>query len=241
MSLPSKELSEQALDALIVRERTRIVAPLTEWRSLALQLREEGLLHAPGAGAGDARAGQPYGGGYAGTYGGQAPPRVTPRERVSWLGTTARWTMRIAASAALVAVGIIAGRGMTIGGDIAHSIQMAIADSTDVGSHVRVSGAPFHSAAEARTALVKSETEYQKAAAYLAATDTSARTDASPEVLRDRLAALDEMTVSAMKALRDAPDDPMLNQYYLSAVSAREATIQRLSQSLPPDARMVRF
>jgi hypothetical protein len=238
MSLPSKELSEQALDALIARERTRIVAPLTEWRSLALQLRDEGLLRAPGSGPGDARAGQyaGYGAGY-----GQAPPRVTPRERVSWLGTTARWTMRIAASAALVAVGIIAGRGMTIGGDIAHTIQMAIADSTDAGTHVRVSGAPFRSAAEARNALVKSETEYERAAAYLAATDTAARTNASPDVLRDRLAALNEMSATALKALRDAPDDPLLNQYYLSTLSAQEATLQRLSQSLPADARVIRF
>ena len=227
MPLPSKELSEQALDALIVRERTRIVAPLTEWRSLALQLRDEGLLRAPGDPRG-ARTDAP------------PQPRVTPRERIGWIAPAARWTMRIAASAALVAVGIIAGRGMTVGNDIAHTIQMAIADSSDV-SHVRVGGAPYGSAEEARTALVKSESEYQRAAAYLAATDTAARTAASPQVLQDRLAALDEVTVTALKALRDAPDDPLLNQYYLSAVSAREATIQRLSHSLPADARVVRF
>jgi hypothetical protein len=227
MPLPSKELSEQALDALIVRERTRIVAPLTEWRTLALQLRDEGLLRAPGDPRG-ARTDAP------------PQPRVTPRERIGWIAPAARWTMRIAASAALVAVGIIAGRGMTVGNDIAHTIQMAIADSSDV-SHVRVGGAPYGSAEEARTALVKSESEYQRAAAYLAATDTAARTAASPQVLQDRLAALDEVTVTALKALRDAPDDPLLNQYYLSAVSAREATIQRLSHSLPADARVVRF
>ena len=227
MSLPSKELSEQALDALAARERTRIVAPLTEWRTLALQLRDEGLLRAPGDPRG-ARAGTP------------PQPRVTPRQRVGWIAPAARWTMRIAASAALITVGVVAGRGMTFGNQIAHSIQMAIADSTD-NTHVRVGGAPFGSSEEARSALVKSESEYQRAAAYLAATDTAARTPASPEVLQDRLAALDEVTVTALKALRDAPDDPLLNQYYLSAVSAREATIQRLSHSLPADARVVRF
>lgn len=224
MSLPSKELSEQALDALIARERTRIVAPLTEWRSLALQLRDEGLLHAPG----DPRAGA------------QAPPRVTPRARVGWLAPAGRWTVRIAASVALVGAGIIAGRGMTFGNQIAHSIQMAIADSTDA-THVRVGGPPFRSADEARNALVKSETEYQRAAAYLATTDTTAPIAASPEVYRDRLTALDEMTVTALKALRDAPDDPVLNQFYLSTVAAREGTIQALSNSLPPNARVIRF
>lgn len=232
MSLPSKELSEQALDALIVRERTRIVAPLTEWRSLALQLRDEGLLHAPGAAPGAdsrARADVP------------PQPRVTPRERVGWIGPAARWTMRIAASAALVAVGIVAGRGMTFGNEIAHSIQMAIADSTDGSTHVHVGGAPFSSTQEARSALVKSETEYQRAAAYLAATDTAARTAASPDVLQNRLAALNEVTMTAYKALRAAPADPLLNQYYLSALSAQEATVQQLSHALPPDARVVRF
>ena len=44
MALPSKELPDQALDALIVRERTRIVAPLTDWRDLSMAMRQEGLI-----------------------------------------------------------------------------------------------------------------------------------------------------------------------------------------------------
>lgn len=224
MSLPSKELSEQALDTLIARERTRIVAPLTEWHSLAVALRDEGLLHAPGA----YESARPA-----------APP--LPRERIPWVGAVARWTVRAAAAVALVGAGIIAGQGMQFGHDIANTIHMAIADSTSGGSHVRVSGAPYASAEEARRALLKSETEYQRAAGYLAASDTIARTATSPEVYRDRLAALDEMTVAAMKALKDAPDDPLLNQYYLSTVAAREATIQQLSHALPTGARVIRF
>lgn len=227
MSLPSKELSEQALDTLIARERTRIVAPLTEWHSLAVALHDEGLLRAPGA--------------YESARPAAAAPM--PRERIPWVGAVARWTVRAAAAVALVGAGIIAGQGMQFGHDIANTIHMAIADSSSAGTdtHVRVSGAPYGSADEARRALLKSETEYQRAAGFLAATDTAARTRVSPEVYRDRLAALDEMTVAAMKALKDAPDDPLLNQYYLSTVAAREATIQQLSHALPSDARVIRF
>lgn len=226
MSLPSKELSEQALDTLIARERTRIVAPLTEWHTLAVALHDEGLLRAPGA----YESARP------------AAPPPTPRERIPWVGAVARWTVRAAAAVALVGAGIIAGQGMQFGHDIANTIHMAIADSSGTSdTHVRVSGAPYTSAEEARRALLKSETEYQRAAGYLAATDTAARTTVSPEVYRDRLAALDEMTVAAMKALKDAPDDPLLNQYYLSTVAAREATIQQLSHALPSDARVIRF
>lgn len=225
MSLPSKELSEQALDTLIARERTRIVAPLTEWHSLAVALHDEGLLRAPSA--------------YESARPAAAP---MPRERIPWVGSVARWTVRAAAAVALVGAGIIAGQGMQFGHDIANTIHMAIADSSGSGdTHVRVNGAPYASADEARRALLKSETEYQRAAGFLAATDTTARTAVSPEVYRDRLAALDEMTVAAMKALKDAPDDPLLNQYYLSTVAAREATIQQLSHALPSDARVIRF
>jgi len=50
---------------------------------------------------------------------------------VGWIGPAARWTMRIAASAALVCVGIIAGRGMTVGSEIAHTIH----ETADIVHH----------------------------------------------------------------------------------------------------------
>ncbi|MGI8507929.1 MAG: hypothetical protein ACR2MQ_01235 [Gemmatimonadaceae bacterium] len=230
MALPSKELSEAALDALVAREQTRIVAPLTEWRTLALQLREEGLLRAPGSeGAPASAAYEP------------------PRRRAAgpgWKPAVARWTMRLAAAAALVGSGIVVGRGMTLGNELVQTIGAAIqGDSTDShGSvNVHVGTKPFSSATEARRVLVKSQSDYQRAASFLAATDTSAPAKINPDIYKNRLAGLDEVTTAMMNAAKEAPGDPLLNQYYLSAAAAREATLQQLDQSLPAGAKMVRF
>ena len=83
--------------------------------------------------------------------------------------------------------------------------------------------------------------EYERAAAFLAASDTGAHVVTDPTIYRDRLAALDEMAAASKTALRTAPDDPLLNQYYLSAVSAREATLQQLGNALPQGVTVVRY
>jgi hypothetical protein len=236
MALPSKELPERALDAMITRERTRIVAPLTEWRTLSLSLRQEGLIHdAPGA-----RPGSDYAGGYAGEYA-SGYPAEPARRGGGWMRATGRWTMRLAASAALVGVGVVAGRGMTFGQDLINQIEVAVADSAGHGTSVRVGGKPFSSPADARRTLLRAQTDYQRAAAFLAATDSGPRIAGEPDMYRDRLVGLDEMTAASLGALKSAPRDPLLNQYYLSAAAAREATIQQLGNSLPVGATMVRF
>lgn len=226
MALPSRELSEQALDALITREQTRIVAPLTEWRNLSMSLRQEGLIHdAAGARSQPERE-----------YTGE------PTQRGSWLHTTGRWTMRIAASAVLVGAGVVAGRGMTFGQDLINQIQLAVSDSTSGhGSSVHIGAKTFSSQLDARKTLLRAQTDYQRAAAFLAASDTGSRIAGDPDTYRDRLAGLDGVTNASLTALKDSPQDPLLNQYYLSAAAAREATIQQLGNSLPVGAKMVRF
>jgi len=62
--------------------------------------------------------------------------------------------------------------------------------------------------------------------------DTTVR---SSDVYRARLAALDQMMTASRAALRDAPQDPVLNHYYLAAYTAREATLQQLGGTLPVD------
>ncbi|MDQ6738048.1 MAG: hypothetical protein M3Z30_10165 [Gemmatimonadota bacterium] len=223
MALPSKELSEQALDALVTRERTRVVAPLTDWRSLSMSLRQEGLLHDTGARA------EP------------APAFVPPREGSGWMRTTGRWTMRIAAGAVLVGAGVIAGRGMTIGQDLVNSIHLAMSDSTSGGTTLRVANTPFQSSGDARKTMLRAQTDYERASAFLAATDSSPRIIGDPETYRDRLTGLDDLTNASLAALKESPQDAMLNSFYLSASAAREATLQRLAHSLPADERMVRF
>ncbi len=239
MALPSKELSESALDALIAREQTRIVAPLTEWRTLALQLREEGLLRPRGSATSSADADM----GRAGRSSRSTRADVAPR--TGWRPTAARWTMRLAAGAALVGGGIVVGRGMTLGDDLIQTMRVAIQDADSTRGHrtvsVNVGSRPFRSSEDAKSVLVRSQSDYQRAAAFLAASDTTGVPRLSPDIYQDRLAALDEMTNASMNALRGAPGDPLLNQYYLSAAAAREATLQQLHNALPAGATLVRF
>lgn len=239
MSLPSKELSDAALDALAARERTRVVAPLTEWHTLALQLREEGLI----------RGGDTWSAGRSSVHREPVAAESPARRRGGPWRRAARWGGRVAVGAALVGSGIVAGRGMTLGEEIVPMIRAAIADSGSVrvstgskGTQVTVTSRGFRSPAEAQATLARAQADFQRAAAYLAASDTALPiAEQSPQVYRDRLAALDDMMAASLAALRVAPADPLLNQYYLSTVGAREATLQQLRRTLPSDARLLRF
>ena len=227
MALPSKELPEPALDALITRERTRIVAPLTDWRELSMAMKQEGLIRD-----------------YAGQRAAPKPQfTAEPQPRgPGWVRATGRWTMRAVTYAALVGVGVVAGRGMTFGQDLINQIQYAISDSTGShGSSVRIGGKPVSSTASARKTLVQSQANYEQAAAFLAASDSEAPHVGDPATYRDRLTGLDDLTAASLNALKDAPQDPLLNQYFLSVAAAREATLQQLGNALPVGATLTSF
>lgn len=90
----------------------------------------------------------------------------------------------------------------------------------------------FTSVSDATAALTRAQQEYERAAVWLASNDTTPR---SSEIYRARLAALDQMIAASRAALRAAPQDPVLNHYYLATYAAREATLQQLSGALPVD------
>lgn len=232
MALPSKELPEQALDALIARERTRVVAPLTEWHTLATSLRQEGLLGGSGASSRSAGARK-------------SAPRpeysATPTPRgPGWLRTTGMWSRRIVVSAALVGIGMVVGRGSTLTPDFIHQLEMIAADSVH-GHSVTVGSSHITSPADARKVMLRSQVDYERASAFLAATDSGPQVLGEPDLYRDRLAGLDEMTAASLSALKAAPRDPLLSQYFLSATAAREATIRQLGNVLPVGATVARF
>jgi hypothetical protein len=63
----------------------------------------------------------------------------------------------------------------------------------------------------------------------------------SPEAYRARLAVLDELAGTARRGVDEAPYDPMLSQYYMSTLAARQATLQRLDGVLPSGVRLTQF
>lgn len=148
-----------------------------------------------------------------------------------------RWTMRAAASLALVAGGALAGR-MSVGranGSIAEGADAYGGDSLMAGAE---SAQSFRTPDDAVKALSLSQQTYQSAAAYLAAQDTTSHfIGLSEDTYRTRLNALDDILAATRTALYQAPQDPVLNQYYQGTLSARQATLVQLRGVTPVAAR----
>jgi hypothetical protein len=201
-------LSEDQLDQIIAQERAREQAPLNEWRTIAARAREEGL--------------------------------IRESESRSWIAGQP-WIQ--AAAAMLLLVGGIAIGRTTIAipssaQSGAPSEQVAGSGTREAGSEVTSgastvaagaatsTGASFASVDDASTTLERALRDYQNASAYLAANSSGPTTVDSSGIYRTRLAALDKVNNAMESALRTAPHDPVINQYYLATMGARVATQQ---------------
>ena len=209
-------LSENALDELVARERERErgAPPLTDWDSLSVRLRAEGLI----------------------------------RDSVPSRFTSQRW-MQVAAGLVLAIGGVAAGRA-SAGASFLPMAQSTVA-STDVApanvasnvasnadatnASLISSPSSFRSPDEAWATLNRAGEEYQRASAYLSASNNPIPMPTSPSQYRTRLAALDNVMTEIRGALKAAPQDPVINQYYLTTVSAREATLRQLGTTLRPE------
>jgi hypothetical protein len=194
------------------QERETLSAPLTAWDTLAESLRAEGLLR---AGTTRAPSGGSRGGGPA------------------WL--------QAAAAVVILVGGMAIGRQTlpAMGGDASatagpQSANTRLTSSTDTAI-------AFRSTAEAISVLQRAERDYRLAMMYLAGQDTVTRTADDPDVYRARLAALDEMAGVALDAVQQAPQDPMMNRYYLTTLGARDATLRQLGEKLPQNVQLQGF
>jgi hypothetical protein len=218
----------RTLVAMASHERDAIGIPLTRWDSIASALSEQSLTRAAGGGHGSPE---------------QSGITATRPRAVRFLRTP----MRAAAGILLLAGGAIAGRlsaGATPlpidGGAFAppaisqtSGTSVLVADVSDSVS--------FSSIEEARAAQLRSETLYQQAAAFLAEHDSTGESRYDPEVVKSRLAALDQMISTTREAMRAAPHDPVINGYYLTTVGQREATLRQLNTVLPASLRSNSF
>jgi hypothetical protein len=99
----------------------------------------------------------------------------------------------------------------------------------------------FRSTAEAISILQRAERDYRMAMMYLSGQDTVTRVADDPALYRARLAALDEMAGVALDAVHQAPQDPLMNRYYLATLGARDATLRQLGEKLPENVQLVGF
>lgn len=198
---------------MVDRERSRDFAPLNDWNTISARLREEGLIR---------ERGQPV---------------------VAMRGTN--WWMR-AAAVAMIAIGSAAVGRYTASRPADQTVAVTASETTpaqQASNTTPSSGATdFRSADEAWAVLNRAGAEYQKASAYLAANNSvqTSRSDSAP-VYQSRLAALDEVMQATHSALNQAPNDPVINQYYLATMGAREATRQQLNAVQTVGAKLKGF
>ncbi len=154
--------------------------------------------------------------------------RVAPNRLRGGLSRT--W-MQIAAGLVIAAGGMAVGRASaarTLGGSNSGA-PSSVAENASVDS----SHAQLASVGNAMALMRRAESDYRLAAAFVVAHDTSFRGEAGVDRYRLRLAALDRVSDAALAAANQAPADPVINQYLISARTARQVTLQQLNSSLP--------
>jgi hypothetical protein len=150
--------------------------------------------------------------------------------------TRAVW--RVAAGLLILTGGVVTGR-LSAGMPLRTALALESADAVQ-GTQVAMSADEFSSTAAAMQSLQKAQQDYERAMNYLAAHDTST-TEAATEAYRTTLAALDEMAETSLRALSEAPADPIINQVYFTTLGARNMTLGKLATALPVGSRLSRF
>ena len=214
--------AHQRLLTLAGDERDRLAPPLTNWASLSARLREEHIIASLVA------------------TDTSVVPLVAPRRhRRLWLAGIR------AAAGLMLAVGFGALGRMSAGASAVPSAEelTTLADQF-VNPKIRVvipSTSGFGDVEEALASLEDAQRQYDRAVAFIAAHDSTPQSPEAGDVFRTRLAALDEMAETSRQALADAPADPVLNQYYISTLGAREVTLRQLGSALAEGKRLSRF
>ena len=150
--------------------------------------------------------------------------------------TSIAW--RTAAGIGILVAGLVSGR-MTAGMPFRAALALADSDPSSA-SQVAMTPEDFSSSAAAMQVLQRAQQDYERAALYLASNDTSTSEGAS-EAYRTTLAALDKMAETSLKALSEAPADPIINQVYFTTLGARNMTLGKLATALPTGSRLSRF
>ena len=191
-------LSEDQLDQIIADERARPQAPLNEWQTIAARAREEGLIR--GSQSRSWISGQP------------------------WIQAAAAMLLLVGGIAiGRTTIAIPSSRQAAENPVQATGTSASTASNTPATSTMRDS---FASVDDASATLERALSDYQRASAFLAANSSGPTTVDSSGIYRTRLAALDKVNNAMESALRTAPHDPVINQYYLATMGARVATQQ---------------
>jgi len=209
---------------------------LTSWESLSARMRTEGLIVA------DAHANASNAEWAVERNIAPADDHVIPlqsrRAHVAAQGRNEWWRMA-AAAVLLVAGGAVWGRFSETASSIGpRSTQLPVISSDVIGSGLGIGNTGFSSMEEATKALAKIERDFNRTSLWMTANDPSAN---ASDVLRRRLAQLDQLVAVSSAASNAAPQDRVLEHYFRSAYAARELTIQQLGKTLGVGRSLERF
>ncbi len=145
--------------------------------------------------------------------------------------------LQAAAAVLLVVGGMMAGR-LTTGATLLPADHAPVVAAAPGSAE---SPLHFASVSEARAAQERSQNVYQTATAYLAQGDTDAKIVETPSAIRARLAAIERTNDVMGEALKTAPYDAVINDYYLSTLGQREATLRQLNAVMPASMRITSY
>ncbi|HEY4670901.1 MAG TPA: hypothetical protein VIG78_02450 [Gemmatimonadaceae bacterium] len=199
-------LSEEQLDQIIAAERWREQEPLNDWRTIAARARAEGLIRDIDA------------------VGGRSSSQA-------WLQAAAAILILIGGIAiGHTSIGLPSGSESAAAGAQTASTATATPAPVTTSSPVSASSdASFASVDDAAETLDRALRDYQRASRYIAANNVLTKTGDSVAIYTARAAALDKIVNATESALRTAPHDPVINQYYLATMGAQVATRQMVA------------
>lgn len=218
----AERAAHRRLLALAHAEGRQPGEPLTSWTILAADLRSEGLIGPP-----------------------PDPMTITPTHGTPIPIAQRRFAMqgwmRVAAAALLAVGGFAAGRYSTASPTTSTAVAEGATASTGATDPSGVALVSYSSSTDAMTAFLRAQREMQQAAAYLAEQELPGSAPADANMYRARLAALDGMVSVSRAALYEAPADPVINQYYLATLGAREATMRQIGRTLPAGSQVIPY
>jgi hypothetical protein len=152
-----------------------------------------------------------------------------------------RWSTGVPWIQAAAGIVILLG-GIAIGRSTTTLPEPLVASSASTSVPGTAGATRINTVEEAWATLDRASAEYQSASAFLAAMNTAGPAVAdSASIYRARLAALEQLMNATATARENAPRDPVINQYYLAALGAREATVQQLGAVQPASLRRTGF
>jgi hypothetical protein len=164
--------------------------------------------------------------------------RAEASARQAFMAKVIRAGWQAAAGIAILVTGLVSGR-VTAGMPLRAALALGDGGLSS-RQQVAMNAEEFASTASALQTLQRAQQDYERAALYLASHDTST-TEAASEGYRTTLAALDEMAETSLRALSQAPADPIINQVYFTTLGARNMTLGKLATALPTGSRLSRF